>query len=129
MKSNKGSSAKGHEIQAFRDRARPWGKTRKQTRKADNQAAIREQALVMELFEARDYIREHDNSVKGLSRRRISELRENYRTAQAHHGQETIYGGPVSKDEFISAILELEYPRISEARKIYSERYNGTWGE
>jgi hypothetical protein len=124
MKSNKGSSGKGREIQAFRDRARPWGKTRKQTRKADNQAAIREQALTMTTEEARTYLQEHNDSAKGLGRRKVAELRENWRTAQAHHGQETIYGGPVSKDEFINAILELEYPRISEARKIYSERYD-----
>jgi predicted nucleic acid-binding OB-fold protein len=120
MKSNKGSSGKGHEIQAFRDRARPWGKTRKQTRKADNQAAIREQALVMDFIEAGTYLQEHNASAKGLGRRKVAELRENWRTAQAHHGQETIYGGPETKDEFINAILELEYPRLNEARTAYS---------
>jgi len=44
--------SKGREIQAYRNRARAWGKTRKQTRTAERRAAIKEGALDMpELFQ------------------------------------------------------------------------------
>jgi hypothetical protein len=83
----------------------------------------------MEVFEARSYIQTHDNRVKELDRFGLNRLKQEFQRTLHRLGETLVYGGPVSKDEFVNAILELEYPQISEARKIYSERYNGTWGE
>lgn len=48
------SKDKGREIAAYRNRARPWGKTEKQTRSAKRRAAIKEGELDMDLKDVSD---------------------------------------------------------------------------
>ena len=80
----------------------------------------------MEVFEARSYIQTHDNRVKMLDRMTMDGLRRDDKAAMYRAGLKRLLGGPVSRDEFISDILELEFPDISEARRLY---YESTQGE
>lgn len=68
---------------------------------------------------ARGYITEHDKRVIKLDRMRVAALRELYHTVANDNGMRLIYGGPVTKDEFIGAIIELEFPEIVQMRETY----------
>jgi hypothetical protein len=65
------------------------------------------------------YILEHDKRVVQLDRMPIASLRSIYRDLLTEAGTSLIYGGPVSRDEFISEIIELEFPQIRAARETY----------
>lgn len=78
----------------------------------------------MNFTEAREYIRRHDKRVKELHRKTIPVLKEFYVQGLMAAGQTPIFGGPVTRDEFIHAILELEYPDIEKARAAYSDGWS-----
>jgi hypothetical protein len=65
------------------------------------------------------YILAHDKRVIQLDRMPIASLRSIYRDLLTEAGTSLIYGGPVDKDEFISAIIELEFPEVRAAREAY----------
>jgi hypothetical protein len=65
--------------------------------------------------QAKAYIIKHDNRVKQLSRMALPQLRTVLLACQ----RTNVYGGPVSKDEFLAAIIEDEFPAISQARDTY----------
>jgi hypothetical protein len=65
------------------------------------------------------YILAHDKRVIQLDRMPIASLRSIYRDLLTEAGTALIYGGPASKDEFIGAIAELEFPDIRAAREAY----------
>ena len=67
----------------------------------------------------RAYILEHDKRVVQLDRMPVAALRSLYRDLLTEAGTSLIYGGPVSRDEFISAIAELEFPQVRAAREAY----------
>ena len=67
----------------------------------------------------RAYITAHDKRVVRLDRTPIASLRSIYRDLLTEAGTSLIYGGPVSRDEFISAIAELEFPQVRAAREAY----------
>jgi hypothetical protein len=71
--------------------------------------------------EARTLIKDHDAYVRVISRKTKTDLAALYRRELARRGRELLYGGPGSKDEFISAIVDLEYPLglMNEARQVY----------
>jgi uncharacterized protein YciI len=69
--------------------------------------------------QARSYILAHDKRVKQLSRMSVSTLHRTYVEALAAAGQILLYGGAVSKDEHINAIIDAEFPRADEARADY----------
>jgi hypothetical protein len=69
--------------------------------------------------QARTYIRAHDHRVIQLDRKPLGYLRNALALAQRANGLVTVFGGPVSRDEHISAIIELEYPDIRQAREVY----------
>jgi hypothetical protein len=65
------------------------------------------------------YILAHDKRVVQLDRMPIASLRSIYRDLLTEAGTSLIYGGPVSRDEFISAVAEIEFPDIAAAREAY----------
>ena len=67
----------------------------------------------------RAYILAHDKRVVRLDRTPIASLRSIYRDLLTEAGTSLVYGGPVSKDEFIGAITETEFPDIRAAREAY----------
>lgn len=67
----------------------------------------------------RAYILAHDKRVVQLDRMPIASLRSIYRDLLTEAGTSLIYGGPVSRDEFISAVIELEFPEVRAAREAY----------
>ena len=69
----------------------------------------------------KDYILAHDNRVKQLDRLTLTALRDLYGSALALEGMIQVYGGPVSKDEFVHAIIDVEFPEISAAREAYAK--------
>jgi hypothetical protein len=72
--------------------------------------------------QARAYILVHDGRAKRLSKMSVSVLHRTYIEALAAAGQILLYGGAVSKDEHINAILDAEFPRIAEARTDYYQK-------
>ena len=60
--------------------------------------------------EARTLREAHDGYVKSIYRKPKAQLAALYRDEQAARGIQTLYGGPASKDELISALTELRYP-------------------
>jgi hypothetical protein len=79
------------------------------TRQDLTDAAMAELAHMTE-DEARAHRADHDNYAKAISRMTKAELAILYRREMAIRGTELLYGGPGSKDEFISAIMNLNYP-------------------
>jgi hypothetical protein len=55
----------------------------------------------------------HDSYVKTIYRKPKTTLAHMYRQELADRGREILYGGPASKDELISALVELRYPLAS----------------
>jgi hypothetical protein len=52
----------------------------------------------------------HDSYVKSIYRKPKAALAQMYRSELAAQGRTILYGGPGSKDELISALVELRYP-------------------
>jgi hypothetical protein len=71
--------------------------------------------------DAKAYITAHDNRVKLLDRMSAAMLRDVHRRALSAAGLVLVCGGPVSGDEFISAVVEIEYPEITDAREVYAQ--------
>jgi hypothetical protein len=72
-------------------------------------------------YEARAYVRHHDAAARDLSRMNRASLQALELDALSATGAQRLYGGPVSKDELASSILELRFPRISAARQVVAE--------
>jgi hypothetical protein len=79
------------------------------------------------LEDAEDYVRAHDADAGSLDREKPAWLRHLYEKAVKDAGQIRLMGGPVSKDELISSILELRYPRIAEARGVIAGAAVAEW--
>ena len=67
------------------------------------------------------YIIHHDKRVKELGRMPAASLPAVYREALAKDGSALVYGGPESRDEFVNAIIEIEYPDVRAAREAYAQ--------
>ena len=64
----------------------------------------------------RAYITAHDKRVVRLDRLAVAHLNTIWSDAL---GNTLIYTGPMGKDELVSAIAAIEFPRIGEAREAY----------
>jgi hypothetical protein len=62
-------------------------------------------------LQARTIHKAYDSYVKSIHRQTKAQLADAYRGELADRGQILAYGGPASKDELISALIELRYPR------------------
>jgi hypothetical protein len=63
--------------------------------------------------QARTIREAHDSYVKSIYRKPRATLAHMYRQELADQGIRLVYGGPASKDELISALVELRYPLAS----------------
>lgn len=64
----------------------------------------------MNEIQARTLREAHDGFVSRISRMTKAQLGSLYRGDLVERGQTVVYGGPASKDELISALVELRYP-------------------
>ena len=71
----------------------------------------------------RAYITAHDKRVVRLDRMPVASLRSIYRDLLTETGASLVYGGPVSKDEWIGSITEIEFPHIGAAREAYGSEW------
>ena len=71
----------------------------------------------------RAYITAHDKRVVRLDRMPVASLRSIYRDLLTETGASLVYGGPVSKDEWIGSIIEIEFPHIGAAREAYGSEW------
>ena len=62
------------------------------------------------------YIAAHDRRVVRLDRLAVAHLNTIYSAAL---GNTLIYTGPMSRDELVSAIVAIEFPRIAAMREAY----------
>jgi hypothetical protein len=62
------------------------------------------------------YIIAHDKRVVRLDRMAVAQLSAVHSDAL---GNTLVYTGPMSRDELVSAIVELEFPEIRAAREVY----------
>jgi hypothetical protein len=69
--------------------------------------------------QAREYIRQHDNRVRFIDRKPNASLRSIYLSAMSDANLINVLGGPVSHDELVNAIIDLEFPDITAARSVY----------
>ena len=78
---------------------------------------------------AQAYRQAHDARVKELYRTALPALRDLERDQLARQGLRRVFGGPVSKDELVSAILATEYPaeRLNEAGHVLYHKLGETW--
>jgi hypothetical protein len=60
--------------------------------------------------QARTIREAHDYYVKSIYRKPKATLANMYRQELADRGRYSLFGGPMSKDELISALVELRYP-------------------
>lgn len=60
--------------------------------------------------QARTIREAHDGYVKSIYRKPKAALAQMYRSELADRGQYILFGGPSSKDELVSALVELRYP-------------------
>jgi hypothetical protein len=65
---------------------------------------------LMTTLEAKRFRIDHDNAVKMLNRLTVAKLKVVYARNLNERGMVSLYGGPASKDELISAIIAFEYP-------------------
>ena len=65
---------------------------------------------VMTPEQARQFRAARDYDARTLGRTSKAALAALYHTTLRRHGIESIYGGPVGKDELVAAILDLRYP-------------------
>jgi hypothetical protein len=63
--------------------------------------------------QARTIREAHDGYVTSIYRKPKATLATMYRQELADRGMYSLFGGPMSKDEFISALVELRYPLAS----------------
>jgi hypothetical protein len=63
--------------------------------------------------QARTIREAHDGYVKSIYRKHLTTLAHMYRQELTARGMYLAYGGPASKDELISALVELRYPLAS----------------
>jgi len=70
--------------------------------------------------EALAYIRHHDADARVLDRHPRRFLEQVEREELAAHGQMRLVG-ELSSDELVNSVLELRYPQIAQARRIYYE--------
>jgi hypothetical protein len=75
--------------------------------------------MQLDTADPKSYILAHDKRVVLLDRKPLDYLRNLYRANNRALGQELVYGGPVDRDEFVSAIIDQEFPEIREAREAY----------
>jgi hypothetical protein len=75
------------------------------------------------------YRKAHDVRVKKLYRMTMPTLRDIEQAHLARQGYQRVFGGPVSKDELISAILAVEYPadRMNETTHVLYHKPGETW--
>jgi hypothetical protein len=71
------------------------------------------------------YILAHDKRVVQLDRMSVPMLRREYNAALEGTGHALLYGGPVDKDEWVSAVIEIEFPDITAAREAYVQMMAG----
>ena len=69
--------------------------------------------------QAKSYILAQDKRIKQLSRMSLSTLKRTYLEALAVTGQILLYGGAVTKEEYLWEIICAEFPDRDEARKVY----------
>ena len=62
--------------------------------------------------QARTIREAHDGYVKSIYRKPKAALAQMYRSELADRGQYILFGGPSSKDELVSALVELRYPLV-----------------
>jgi hypothetical protein len=60
--------------------------------------------------QARTIREAHDGYVKSIYRKPKATLATMYRQELADRGMYSLFGGPMSKDELMSALVELRYP-------------------
>jgi hypothetical protein len=79
--------------------------------------------------DALSYRRDHDARVRELNRKTMPSLRGIYGALLAGQGHFLVYGGPGSKDELVSAIIGIEYPRalINESAHAAYHGAGGGW--
>ena len=65
---------------------------------------------MMTTTEAKRFRIDHDTAARMLNRMSKAQLKTVFIRNMQERGMEMLYGGPVSKDELISAILAFEYP-------------------
>jgi hypothetical protein len=77
--------------------------------------------------QARTLREAHDAYVKRLSRRTLPALHGDYRNELAANGRQLLMGGPVTRDELISALAELRYPaaKLNEASHVIGHQARG----
>src|ERR1035441_4642600 len=61
------------------------------------------------------YLLAHSKRVKQLDRMPLASLRAIWRQAQTDAGVIQIWNGPLSKDEFVNGIVEIEFPEVAAA--------------
>ena len=64
----------------------------------------------MDETQARIIREARDSYVKSIYRKPKAALAQMYRSELADRGQYILFGGPSSKDELVSALVELRYP-------------------
>lgn len=65
---------------------------------------------MMTTAEAQQFLQDHDNYARAISRQPKAALADLYRRELAAAGIHLLYGGPASKDELISALVGLRFP-------------------
>src|ERR1700751_3906948 len=65
---------------------------------------------MMSETEAKRFRIDHDNAARMLNRMSKEQLKTVFVRNLQERGMEILYGGPVSKDELISSILNFSYP-------------------
>lgn len=70
--------------------------------------------------QARTLIEARSGYTQTISRKTANVLRIMFREDQAERGMQTLFGGPVTKQELISALVELHYPltKLNEATHV-----------
>jgi hypothetical protein len=68
---------------------------------------------LMNETQARTIREAHDGYVQSIYRKPKTTLANMYRQELADRGTYSLFGGPASKDELISALVELRYPLAS----------------
>lgn len=81
----------------------------------------------MNQTEARTLREGHNAYVKRLDRMTRAALASEYRREMAEHGMQSLFGGPVSKEEFIRALCELRYPIVKLNEAIHVIAHDVTW--
>ena len=65
----------------------------------------------MDTFQAVEIRDQYNKDLKRLNRATMPTLRDTYAAQLKQRGIETVYGGPVTREEHMNAILNERYPR------------------